>query len=35
MMPHHVTDSTPVSPASASPVPAIAAAPYTKPQITM
>ena len=35
MMPHHVTDRTPVSPASASPVPAMAAAPYTKPQITM
>ena len=35
MMPHQVTDRTPVSPARASPVPAIAAAPYTKPQITM
>ena len=34
-MPHQVTDSPPISPSSASPVPAIAAAPYTKPQSTM
>ena len=34
-MPHQVVESPPSSPCSASPVPAIAAAPYTKPQMTM